>query len=120
MSKKAKGEQLALIEVGPENLEHIAKEVRIYKKHQANRLSALKKEVEQKEKIKALVKEADLQRLKDGTIKFEADHAIICVAPQDDLITIKEKTPQKSKKDKSSMKKKVETGEKQFEEKIEK
>ena len=114
MSKKKRGEQMALIDVGPENLEAIVKEVRIYKKHQANRLAALKLEVEQKEKIRALVKEAKLQRLQDGTIKFEADQAIICVAPQDDLITIREKPAKKIKK---GMKKKVEAGESEFKKK---
>ena len=101
MTKKKEetsGEQMELIDVGPENLKAIVKEVRIYKKHQGDRLSALKKETAQKEKIKTLVNEAELQRLKDGTIKFEADNAIICVAPQDDLITIKEKAAKKSKK----------------------
>lgn len=94
---KEKGEQLDLIDVAPENLKAIVKEVRIYKKHQSDRLSALKKEVEQKERIKALVHETKLQRLQDGTIKFEADNAIICVSPQDDLITIKEKIAKKTK-----------------------
>jgi hypothetical protein len=115
MKKKTRTsvEQMPLIEVGPENLEAIVKEVRIYKKHQFNRLSSLKKEVEQQKKIKTMVKEAGLQRLPDGTIKFEADNSIICLAPQDELITIKEKTTKKSKK---SMKKKVE-GEEQKNEK---
>lgn len=100
MSKKTRisVEQMPLIEVGPENLEAITKEVRIYKKHQFDRLSAGKKEVNQREKIRAMVKEAGLQRLPDGNIKFEADNAIVCIEPQEDLITIKEKAPKKSKK----------------------
>ncbi len=117
-SKKKKnevevGEQIPLMDVGPENLKAIVKEVRIYKKHQHDRLASLKLEVESKGKIKAMVKEAELQRLKNGTIKFEADNAIICVAPQEDLITIKEKAPKKlkAKKGKKSMKAKVEESE---------
>lgn len=93
-----KDEQMILMETGPENLAAIVSEVRIYKKHQADRLSFLKKEVKQKEKIKALVKEAELQRLRDGTIKFEADGSDVCLTPQDDLITIKDKKPKKAKK----------------------
>ena len=92
-----KGEQIPLIEVGPENLKHIVKEVRQYKYHQKQRLFHLKKECEQKEKVKALIAEAHLQRLKDGNIKFEAEGAIVCVTPQDDLITIKDKTLKKRK-----------------------
>jgi hypothetical protein len=120
-AKTAKGEQMALIEVGPENLEHIVKEVRQYKYHQKQRLLHLKKEVEQKEKIKALIAEAHLQRLEDGNIKFEADHAIICVTPQDDLITIKEKSAEKKpKKSKKSMAGKVKKEELNFEKKSKK
>lgn len=65
MAKKTRTsvEQMPLIEVGPENLAVIAKEVRIYKKHQFDRLSAGKKEVAQREKIRTMVKEAKLQRL---------------------------------------------------------
>ena len=115
MAKKTRTdvEQMPLIDVGPENLVAIAKEVRIYKKHQFDRLSAGKKEVTQRDKIRAMVKEAKLQRLPDGKITFEADNAIICVEPQEDLITIKEKAPKKSKKGKKGMKKKVETEEEQ-------
>ena len=117
--KAPKGEQMALIEVGPENLEHIVKEVRQYKYHQKQRLLHLKKEIEQKEKIKALVAEAHLQRLKDGNIKFEADNAIVNVVPQDDLITIKEKTGKKTKKktSKKTMKDQVKNEELDFEKK---
>lgn len=115
MAKKTRTdvEQMPLIDVGPENLVAIAKEVRIYKKHQFNRLSAGKKEVTQRDKIRRMVKEAKLQRLPDGKITFEADNAIICVEPQEDLITIKEKAPKKSKKGKKGMKKKVEAEEEQ-------
>ena len=98
VEKTEKGEQMQLIDVGPENLKAIAAEVRIYKGHQKDRLAAGKKEFEQKEKIKKLVKETNLHRLQDGTIRFEADHAIVCLTPQDELITIKEKKPAKSKK----------------------
>ena len=118
MGKKTRTnvEQLQLIEVGPENLKAIVKEVRIYKKHQFDRLSALKKEVTQQKKIKTMVKEAGLQRLPDGTIKFEADNSIICLAPQDELITIKEKAPKKDKTKKAKgMKKKVEAEESEHE-----
>ena len=113
MSKKPKGEQLNLIDVGPENLKEIAKEVRIYKGHQHDRLVAGKKEIKSREKVRAMVKEANLQRLPNGNIKFEADNAIICISPQEDLITIKEKTAKKAKK---GMKKKVEAEEEKFEE----
>lgn len=110
MAKK-KGEQLQLIEVGPENLKVIAKETRKYRALVDERLIILKKEVKQKDKVKALVKEAELQRLKDGRIQFEVGDEIICLMPQDDLITIKKKAPKKKK----GMKAKVESEEQQHE-----
>lgn len=103
-AKAAKGEQMPLIEVGPENLELIVKKVRKYKYHQQQRLLHLKKEVEQKHKIKDLVDAAHLHRLKNGNIKFEADSAIVEVTPQDDLITIKEKAAKKTKTGKKGKK----------------
>ena len=111
MSKKTKKFDEQLIEVGPENLKVIAKETRKYRSLVDERLILLKNEVKQKEKVKALVKEAELQRLKDGRIQFEVGDEIICLMPQDDLITIKKKTPKKSKTGKSDMKKKVEAEE---------
>lgn len=110
---KKKGEQMPLIEVGPENLKEIAKETRSYRSLVDQRLVILKKEVKQKEKVKTLVKEAELQRLKDGRIQFEVDDEIVCLMPQDDLITIRKKTPKKKK----GMKAKVEAEEEQHEDK---
>lgn len=115
MTKKTKNseEQLDLIEVGPENGKAIITEAKNYKKHQADRLAALKLELESKKKVLKLVKEANLQRLKDGVIRFTLDRVTFKVTPQDDLITIKEETQKKSKK---GMKKRVAAEEKQFEE----
>jgi len=89
-----------LIDVGPENGKVIIEAVREYKKHQADRLAAGKKEFDAKQKVLTLVKEAELQRLPDGTIKFTYEKVIIKVTPQDDLITIKEEKPKKAKKPK--------------------
>lgn len=100
--KKTKntGEQMPLIDVGPENTKAIIAEVRVYKKHQADRLAALEKEIKQKAKIKALVQAANLHRLKDGTIKFTVENTTITLTPRDELIQIKEKRERKKKADK--------------------
>ncbi len=90
-SKARKGEQLDLIEVHPKNVKAIVREARLYKELQATRLSALAKEVAQKEKVKEMVKAAGFQRLDDGTIRFEYDGVLVTVAPQDDKITVKDK-----------------------------
>ena len=90
-SKARKGEQLDLIEVHPKNVKVIIQEARLYKELQTDRLSALAKEVAQKQKVLELVTAAKLQRLSDGKIRFEYDGVLVTVAPQDDKITVKDK-----------------------------
>lgn len=89
---KKNGEQLALIDVQPENAEPIIQAARLYKKFQAARLTALNKEVAQKRKILELVKVADLQPLEGGKIKFEYDNVMVSITPRDELVTVKDKT----------------------------
>jgi hypothetical protein len=117
-TKTAKGEQMPLIEVGPENLKQIVKVVRDYKFHQKQRQHHLKEEVRLKLEVKDLVEKANLHRLKGGNIKFEAEGQIVNIVPQDDLITIKEKTAKKTtkaKKAKKSMKAQVKADELKYE-----
>lgn len=94
-------EQMALMEVGPENRKEIVEAVRIYKGHQSDRIIAGKKEVKQRDVVKALIKKSGLKPLQDGTIKFTYGMVTICVTPRDELITITEKKPKKSKKKKA-------------------
>ncbi len=89
--KKEAGEQLDLIDVAPKDAKPIIDAARVYKKHQKARQAALKKETEQKVLILELISKANLQRLKDGKIKFEFDDVYICISPQDDKITVNEK-----------------------------
>ncbi len=87
---KEKGKQLDLIDVTPEEAKPIVQAARLYKVYQSARLKALKKEVEQKQLILDLVKKSNMQRLKNGVIRFEHDGTRITVTPQDDKITVKE------------------------------
>ena len=115
-SKKTKFRgETPLIEVGPENIKVIAKEVRIYRALVDERIIILKNEIKQKEKVKALTKEANLSRLQDGRIEFDVDNETVCLMPQDDLITIKKKNPPKKKKTKKDMQGKVKTEVLEFE-----
>lgn len=91
------GEQMGMLDVGPENGKVIIKAVRVYKGHQGDRLTALKKETEAKQRVLTLVKESGLKREQDGTIKLIFGKVTIKVTPQDDLITITE-AHKKSKK----------------------
>jgi hypothetical protein len=90
MSKKKQENRDMLIDVQPENTKEIAKAARLYKEHQANRIAAFDKEVEAKQKLLQLVKEANLQPLEGGVIKFTCDGLTISVKPRDELITVKE------------------------------
>ena len=95
-TKKAKtderGKQLDLIDTQPKNAKEIIAAARSYKKFQITRMAALRKEIEQKQKILTLVKAENLQTVTGGKIKFELDGMIISIVPRDELITVKETT----------------------------
>ena len=116
IKKTEKGEQMDLMDTGPENRQAIVDAVREYKKHQSDRIASLKKELKWKDKVKKLILESDLKPLKDGRIKFTFSKVTVEVTPRDELITIKEEKPKKTKKPKKNIKKRVETEEKQFDE----
>ena len=87
-----KEEQLDLIDVHPKNAKPIVEAARLYKKYQAIRLSALKKEVEQKNTVLSLVKDAKLQPLEGGKIRFKYDGVTISVTPRDELVKVKDES----------------------------
>ena len=84
------GEQLDLIDVGPENLEKIAPHARRYKAALKKRLADLDLEVKEKNIIQQLVHESGLKRLPDGSIKFRCEGMRIELIPTDEKIKIKE------------------------------
>jgi len=88
----AGGEQLDLIDIHPKEAKPIIAAARLYKKYQLARMAAGKKEVEQKRKVLELVKEAKLQPLEGGKIKFEYNGVEISIMPRDELVKIKDKT----------------------------
>ncbi len=88
---KPKGEQLALIDVAPENAKPIIEAARLYKKYQATRIAAGVKESDQKKLIIQLVKDAKLQTLAGGKVKFEYDNVMVTVTPRDELVQVKDK-----------------------------
>jgi len=89
---KKSNEQLDLIDVAPENAKPMIEAGRLYKKAQKVRLKALAEEVKYKDKIRQLAKDANLQRLEDGVIRFTHDSVTICITPQDEKVTVKDKT----------------------------
>lgn len=84
--------QMDLIDISPKNAKPIIAAARIYKKYQLERLSALASEKKQKAKVLRLVKEANLQPLEGGIIKFICNGVEISVEPRDELVKIKEQT----------------------------
>ena len=92
MTKKEEttGEQLDLIDVAPKNAIVIIDAARIYKKLMLVRLKASKKETEQKTEVLKLVREAKLQPLEGGKIRFKYDGVTISVTPRDELVQVLE------------------------------
>ena len=88
--KSKKGEQLELIDVTPEELKDLAPVVEKYRDVVTERAKLSKKETALKVKILTAVKSADLQRLRDGTIRFRLDHMIVSVTPRDELVRVTE------------------------------
>ncbi len=88
---KESGEQLDLIDVKPENAKVIISAARLYKKFQVARSTALAKEIEQKQEVLRLVREANLHPLDGGKIRFEYDNVTVSVTPRDELIKVKDK-----------------------------
>jgi len=83
-------EQMDLIDVAPEDAKVIIEAARLYKKLQTTRLKALEREVDQKQKVKDLIRQAKLQPLDGGVIKFKHDGVTIEMTPRDEKLTIKE------------------------------
>jgi hypothetical protein len=88
-------EQLALIDVGPENMKDIAPVARQYKDAQARRIAALDEEVTLKQQIRELVAKAQLKRLADGKIRFRCDGLLIEITPRDEKVTVKDEAQEK-------------------------
>lgn len=87
--KTSGGEQLDLIDVGPENAKAIKRSVRAYKKSQTERIAWLEDEKKHKAKVLELVREAKLQPDENGVIKFRLDGITIKITPRDELVQVK-------------------------------
>ncbi len=86
--KKDAGEQLDLIDVKPKNAKEIMAAAEVYDKHKKARLKSLQNEVAHKAIVLALVKEAELQPMADGIIRFELNGTVFSVEPRDEVIRI--------------------------------
>jgi len=90
LNEATTGEQLDLLDVGPENSKEIVKQAKHYKVALSRRIEALQEEVTAKEKLKALIKEANLKPMDDGKIRVHVNGYTITVTPRDELIQVKE------------------------------
>lgn len=86
----APGEQIELLDVGPENLKQIKPVARRYRSAVAARIAALEEETKLKAQILSMVHDAHLSRLDDGTIRFKCDGMTITITPRDELVRVKE------------------------------
>lgn len=94
VEKPTAGEQLDLIDVSPKEAKEIIPLAKKYKAAVKNRLMYLKEETDTKEKLLEMIKQANLQRLDDGSIKFHCKGLLITVVPRDEKITVKEDAPE--------------------------
>jgi hypothetical protein len=83
------GEQLELIDVGPENMKKIKPVARKYKAAQKARLEALAQEVKLKGELLGLIRESGVKPMDDGTIRFQCDGLLITATPRDELVKVK-------------------------------
>jgi hypothetical protein len=83
-------EQGSLIDTTPTNFKEIVETAKRYKKAVVKRMAAEQIEVEEKQRLLALIKESNAQRLEDGKIRLQADGFLITVTPRDELIRVKD------------------------------
>lgn len=83
-------EQMDLIDVGPENLQKIVPHARRYRQAVRERMRWGRAETDEKEHIRRLVRDAELSRLPDGSIRFRCDGLLISLTPRDELIKVKD------------------------------
>lgn len=85
-----KGKQGTLLDITPKNSKKIIAAAEEYQEWQNKRVAALAKEKEYKQEVLGLVKEAGLQPLPNGSIKFELDGLKITITPRDELVQVQE------------------------------
>lgn len=90
VDKAEAGEQMDLIDVAPKNAKPIIDEARIYKTLMLARKKAGGKEAAQKVKVLNLIREAKLQPLESGVIRFKYGGFTIKITPRDELVQITE------------------------------
>lgn len=95
MAKKAKDEQLQLIDVGPKNVKEIRPHLEAYR-NAVEEYSTLGNIVNtEKQAIIDLVHKAGLQRLQNGNIEFTIDGILIKIVPSEEKIKIMKPKPPK-------------------------
>jgi len=84
-----KDEQWPLIETTPKNAKAIVKIATAYKEAQKERCHWGGKEVEEKDKLLAAVREAKITPDADGTCRFKVNGCAIKVTPRDELVQVR-------------------------------
>lgn len=83
------GNQMDLIDVGPENLKEIEPHVKKLDAARTQRIKLTRVEHDEEEKIKKLVHKSGLKRLDDGNIKFMCCGKEVWVIPTDEKVKLK-------------------------------
>ena len=88
--KAGKGEQMDLIDVGPEHSKELRKQALVYKAASTQRQVWTKTEADEKVKFLEMVRKEKLKRLPDGTIKFKIGTTTMKITPRDELVQVTE------------------------------
>lgn len=83
------GDQPDLIDVNPEGSKEILRIAKRYNKAKKARMSALAVEVEEKENLKTALKGCNLNKLSDGSIRYQVQDFVITLKPCDEKLTVK-------------------------------
>jgi len=82
------GEQLPLIDVGPENQDEILDHAQKHEDAMRQRMKFGKIEVEEKQKVLELIHQANLTKLEGGKVRVTCGDFVVTVTPRDELVQI--------------------------------
>ena len=88
-SQLGAGEQIPLLDVGPENLAEIIPAAKEYKRVVTERVALTAQEVALKKRLQEFAHKSGVKPLEDGSIRFKVMGVTVEVIPQDEKVKVK-------------------------------